>query len=153
MRWLPVLLLVAACSDKKPPAKREVEGTLSLEGKPLAVTQCRTGRGVTTYVELVTAQGKLRFEDAKMFWSPDVNAGRGDQLECRKLDRSWGGGLRADNTSYFRGHLMFNCMGPAGAITGDVMVDCGGTTDEERRQLDENARKFREEQRGSGSGS
>ena len=146
MRWLPALLLVAACSEKKPPptAAREVEGTLWLDGKPLTVTQCRAGRGVTTYVELLTAEGKLRCEDAKMFWSKD--ASRGDQLECRKLDRSWGGGLRRDNTSYFRGHLMFNCIGPAGSITGDVMVDCGNTTAEERQQLDENARKAREEQ-------
>jgi hypothetical protein len=150
MRWLPALLLVAACSEKKPPpaAKREVEGTLSLDGKPLTVTQCRAGRGVTTYVDLVTAEGKLRFEDAKLFWSRDATvAGRGDQLECKKLDRSWGGGLRRDQTSYFRGHLMFNCVGPAGPITGDVMVDCGNTTFEERQQLDENARKFREEQK------
>jgi hypothetical protein len=154
MRWLAVLLVVAACSDKKPPpAKHEVEGTLSVAGKPVAVTACRAGRGVTTYVELVTAEGKLRFEDAKLFWSKDVAAGRGDQLACRKLDRSWGGGLRRDNTSYFRGHLMFDCMGPAGAISGDLTADCGNTTAEERQQLEENAQKFREEQQQRGSGS
>ena len=153
MRWLSALLLVAACSDKKPPPASEVQGTLSLDNKPLAVTQCRAGRGVTTYVELVTAQGKLRFEDKQLFWSTDIHAGRGDKLECTKLDRSWGGGMRKDGTSYFRGHLMFNCLGPAGAITGDLTADCGGTTAEERQSLDENSRKAREEQQQQGSGS
>lgn len=154
MRALLLLALVAGgCDNKKTenkPARPEVQGTLSLDGKPLAITKCRAGRGVTTYVALETAEGTLRFEDKQLFWS---NA----KLECTKLDRSWGGGLRKDGTSYFRGHLIFVCRAPTGQpLTGDVQVDCGGITDEERRELDRNRDEMRRQQReqqGSGSGS
>ena len=165
-----LLLALVACGcekKKKTPPSPEVRGTLSLDGKPLTIAKCRAGRGVTTYVELETAEGKLRFEDKQLFWaSPgsagahsDADASRGlddARLECTKLDRSWGGGLRKDGTSYFRGHLIFACRAPTGQpITGDVQVDCGGITDEERRELDRNRdemRKQQQQQPGSGSG-
>lgn len=158
MRVAAAVLLVVACSKSSDrPASPEVRGTFSLEGKPLVVTQCRAGRGVTTYVELVTAQGKLRFEDKQMFWSTS-DPGRGDRLECTKLDRSWGGGLRKDGTSYFRGHLMFACRGPAGQqLAGDVQLDCGGITADEHAELDKNRdearRRQQQQQQGSGAGS
>ena len=137
MRALLLLALVACGGekDKPPPAKPEVQGTLSLDGKPLTIVRCRAGQDVTTYVELLTARGKLRFEDKQMWWSAD-DPGRGDKLECEKLDRSWGGGKRKDGTAYFRGHLIFVCRGPVGALAGDVTVDCGSITAEEREQLD-----------------
>lgn len=129
MRVALLLLALAACKREKPAASAEVQGTLSIEGKPVAVTACRAGRGVTTYVELATGSGTLRFEDQKLFWS-------GDALVCEKLDRSWGGGMRKDGTAYFRGHLIFVCKGAPGAITGDLTIDCGKITPEERAQLD-----------------
>jgi hypothetical protein len=141
--WL--LLAVVACGNEKKPPAPEVSGSLSLDGKPLTVSSCRAGRGVTTYVEVLTVQGKLRFEDKQLFWATDVAAragsranDRGDKLECQKLDRSWGGGMRPDGTAYFRGHLIFACRGPAGAVTGDLMIDCGRITAEERASLDKN---------------
>lgn len=145
MRLVAFVLCAAACGKGDTKASPEVQGTLSLDGKPLAITKCRAGRGVTTYVELVTAAGKLRFEDKQLFWTKD-DFGRGDKLECEKLDRSWGGGLRKDGTSYFRGHLIFVCRGPAGPLAGDVTVDCGGITAEEREQLDKNRADMRAEQ-------
>ena len=93
---------------------------------------------MTTYVELVTAQGTLRFEDKQLFWARPDDVSRGPALACDKLDRSWGGGQRKDGTSYFRGHLIFACRGPGGTLAGDVTLDCGGTTAEERAQLDRN---------------
>ena len=155
MNAVVAALLVAACAcgkgdDKQPDKRREVTGTLSLDGKPLDVTQCRAGRGETTYVELVTANGKLRFENKQLFWATS-GADRGDRLQCDKLDRSWGGGLRKDGTSYFRGQLIFKCRGPAGQqLAGDVQVDCGGITPEERAELDKNRDEMRREQQ-SGS--
>jgi len=148
MRLVAFVLCAAACGKGDTKASPEVQGTLSLDGKPLAVTKCRAGRGVTTYVELVTAAGKLRFEDKQLFWTPQAKGdfGRGDKLECDKLERSWGGGLRKDGTSYFRGHLIFVCRGPAGPLAGDVTVDCGGITPEERAQLDKNRADMRAEQ-------
>ncbi|MBA3503770.1 MAG: hypothetical protein M4D80_06015 [Myxococcota bacterium] len=134
--WL--LLVVVACGSEKKPPKPEVQGSLSLDGKPLTVSSCRAGRGVTTYVEVLTAQGKLRFEDKQLFWATTAADGRGDKLDCQKLDRSWGGGMRPDGTAYFRGHLIFACRGPAGAVTGDLMIDCGRITAEERASLDKN---------------
>ena len=148
MRAVLLLALVACGSEKKPPPPSpEVRGTLSLDGKPLAITQCRAGRGVTTYVELTTAAGKLRFEDKQLYWAPPGEPLRGDLLACDKLDRSWGGGLRGDGTSYFRGHLIFVCRGPQGQpLTGDVQVDCGGITAAERAELDKNRDEMRKQQ-------
>lgn len=139
MRAVALALLVAACGkgDTKSTTSKEVEGSLSLGGKPLTVTACRAGRGVTTYVELVTAAGKLRFENQHLYWA-QKDFGRGDELACDKLERSWGGGLRKDGTAYFRGHLIFVCRGPTGPLTGDVTVDCGRITAEERASLDKN---------------
>lgn len=134
----PALLLVAACSSKAASTSKEVTGTLTLDGKPLAITRCVTGRAVTTFIELVTPSGKLRFEDAQLFWSEDVSAvSRGEPLDCQKLDRSWGGGQRLDGTAYFRGTLDFRCTGRVGAVVGKITADCGNITAAERASLDQ----------------
>jgi len=112
-----------------------IEGTLTVDGAPVAITACRPGRGVTTFVELVTAKGTLRFENKQLAWNGQV-------LDCTKLDRSWGGGQRPDGSAYFRGTLRFAC----GAITGDVTVDCGNITPTERGQLDANRQQMLDEQ-------
>lgn len=112
-----------------------IDGTLTVDGAPVAITTCRPGRGVTTFVELVTAKGTLRFENKQLSWD-------GKLLECTKLDRSWGGGQRPDGSAYFRGTLRFAC----GAISGDVTVDCGGITSTERAQLDANRQQMLDEQ-------
>jgi len=154
MRRTLVVVALVACGTKQPATSSEVLGTLTLDGQPLEIRACRPGRGVTTYVELVTAKGTLRFEDRQLFWSADPAGGRGDALACERLDRSWGGGTRTDGTSYFRGQLIFACRGPVGALAGDVTVDCGGITPEERAQLDRNRRDLRQQQRdAAGAGS
>lgn len=149
---LAAALAAAACGSSKDaaPSAREIEGTLTLAGTPVEMRACRPGRGVTTYVELVTARGKLRFEDRQLFWSTDPAGGRGETLACDRLERSWGGGTRTDGTSYFRGRLIFACTGAIGAIAGDVTVDCGGITPEERAQLDKNRQDLLQQQRGAG---
>jgi hypothetical protein len=141
---LVALSLVACNREKRRRTHQDVQGTLSIEGKPVDVTACRAGRGVTTYVELVTGMGKLRFEDQKLYWAQQ-DFGKGDELACEKLDRSWGGGMRKDGTAYFRGHLIFACKGAPGAITGDVTVDCGRITPAERAQLDQNRSQLLQE--------
>ncbi|MGN6110676.1 MAG: hypothetical protein ACTHU0_36575 [Kofleriaceae bacterium] len=162
-----LLVAVAACkggkrADEQPPAPSDlgsataptgaaadqIHGELKIAGQPVAIAACRPGRGTTTFVELVTASGKLRFEDRQLFWTADrASASRGDPLACTRLERSWGGGSRLDGTAYFRGRLVFACTGAPGAIEGDVSVDCGGITPDERRGLDANRQQMLDEQR------
>ena len=132
-----LVLALVACS--RPDAQsREVVGTLVVDGKPVIVVACRPDHAVHVYVELVTASGVLRFEDAALYWNPDREAlSRGPKLVCTKLDRSWGGGTRMDGSSYWRGTLDFAC----GAVTGSLSLDCGNITPEERQSLDDNRRK------------
>jgi hypothetical protein len=154
MRFAALGLLVAAdvlgaCSKPAAPRSNEITGTLSVAGAQLATTQCRPGRHATTFVEVVTAPGVLRFEDQKLFWNDEP-------LSCTRLDRSWGGGTRLDKTSYWRGTLSFDCKRGADLITGDLTLDCGNITAEERAQLDGQRNNMRDEQRkardGVGSG-
>ncbi|MDX2087991.1 MAG: hypothetical protein SFX73_09080 [Kofleriaceae bacterium] len=130
-----------------PAVPDKIEGTLSVDGKPVAITGCRPGRATTTFVELLTAEGVLRFEDRQLFWQVDPKAvSRGEVLSCTKLDRSWGGGTRTDGSAYFRGLLRFECTGVR-AISGDVTVDCGNITPTERGQLDANRQHMLDEQK------
>lgn len=134
-----------AADDAKPadaaaPVPDRISGTLTVDGKPLAIGQCRPGRDASIHVDLVTAAGVLRFVpyEPKMFWNPrPESTDRGAPLACTDLQRSWGGATRADGTTYFRGRLIFSCKGEAGAITGDVTVDCGNISPLERKLLDE----------------
>lgn len=131
-----------------PHATRDVTGTLTIDGRPQVVTACRAGSGFGTYVELMTASGKLRFEAKTMYWEPRADSVlRGDPLPCRKLDRSWGGGKRGDGTAYFRGKLIFDC----GAIAGDLDVSCGNITPAEHAELDKNQAAARAERARSNS--
>ena len=155
---LPALAMLAgACGSKAAaPASREVTGTLVIGGATVTVTKCRPDHGLSTYVVLENAKGAVRFEDKRMYWNPDDTEGftGGHPLDCTRLDRSWGGGVRADGTAYFRGTLAFDCAytgGGAGAgkatkITGDLTVDCGNITAEERAQLDGHRKDLRDEQ-------
>jgi hypothetical protein len=139
----------AAAAAPAPPVPDKIEGTLTLDGKPLEVTRCRPGRDGTIFLDLVTAAGALRFvggEGTKMYWNPRPDsAERGAAIECSIPHRSWGGGTRADGTSYFRGELAFSCRGSAGAFEGKLSADCGNITPMERSLLDESRRKKRDE--------
>ena len=141
-----LLLLVVACSSEKqqPPPHKDFDGTLFLSDKPLVISKCHAGHTTTTFVEVVTDAGKLRFEDRQLFWSADV-VQKGDRLDCSRLERSWGGGQRADGTAYFRGHLIFACQAPV-AIRGDITLDCGAITAQERSELDKNRQQMLDEQ-------
>lgn len=159
MRSLVVLLLVACGGKDEPPIVVEVtgsgsstdivKGTLSVDGQPATLGACKPGHSVRPFVELQTSKGKLRFENQILYWNPDPNAvTRGAQLDCTKLDRSWGGGVRmpGDGTAYWRGKLWFQC----GAVAGELELDCGNITAKERAQLDGKRNDLLDEQRGSG---
>jgi hypothetical protein len=173
---------IAACKDKRsdeakpvpvpvpadagrPAEPDKLEGTLTLDGKPLELVKCRPGREGSIYVDLVTAAGALRFvggEAAQMYWRPGPDGSargappergipeRGIPIECSIPHRSWGGGTRADGSTYFRGELAFSCRGAAGVLDGKVSVDCGNISPLERRLLDESRDRKREELRPAG---
>lgn len=133
----------------RPVVPDKIEGTLSLDGKPLAIARCRPGHEDTVYVDLVTAAGALRFvsgETERMFWSPRPDANeRGAPIECSIPLRSWGGAQRPeDGTTYFRGELAFSCRMPAGPLTGKVSLECGNISPLERSLLDDGRRRRRE---------
>ena len=158
MRSLVLVAALAACS-KSAPASNEVTGTLTVKGDSVTVTKCRPDRGIDgTYVVLETPKGALRFEAKKLWWNSDDPEGNapGAVLDCTKLDRSWGGGVRTDGTSYFRGLLDFDCHDGPNAYVGKLTLDCGNITAEERASLDKNRKDLQDEQKkaaGSGSGS
>ena len=130
-----------------------VKGSLSVDGKSLALMGCVAGHVDHVFAEVVTVSGKLRFEDQALYWNPDPAAGvRGDRLDCEKLDRSWGGGNRLDGTSYFRGTLAFRCRLGSAPVIGELTIDCGNITPSERAQLDGNRKELLDKQ-GMGSGS
>jgi len=118
-------------------ARTRVTGTLSVGGEALSPLTCRPGRAAHAFVEVVSPKGILRFEDRALFWTADVNAvGAAPSSRGGKLDRSWGGGSRPDGSSYWRGILVFECtLGPT-VVRGDLDLDCGNITAEERQQLD-----------------
>ncbi len=122
-----LLVALVACS-KTTPASTEVTGTLTVDGTAATLKACRPGHAVHVFVEVDTSAGLLRFGEGKLYWN-------GTELTCTKLDRSWGGGVRGDDSAYFRGTLAFDC----GKVTGDLKLDCGHITLEERAELDKNA--------------
>lgn len=152
-----------AAAARRAPVPDRIEGTLTLDGKPLAITACRPGRDPQLYVDLVTASGALRFvsgEAERLFWNPRPDANtRGEPISCAIPHRSWGGGTRKDGAAYFRGELAFSCPGAPGTLEGTlegkVSLDCGDIRPAEREGLDEQRRRKREElsQDPAGSGS
>ncbi len=170
---LPLLVLVACGSkdpDRPPPTpdppkifrnpSDKINGTLLVDGNRVELEACLPGHEEHTFVSVRTAKGTLKFEEGKLYWNG------GDALGCDKLDRSWGGGVRDDKSAYWRGTLTFKCTVDCSRITGDhckgkmlqeidgdLALDCGNITDEERRQLDGNRKDMIDQQHGSGSGS
>ncbi len=157
-RFPPLLLFVVACGGKSDEAVVEVtgsssatdvvKGTISVDGQLAVLGACKPGHSVRPFVELVTSKGKLRFEDQTLYWNPVADAPtRGQRLDCSKLDRSWGGGVRlpGDGSSYWRGKLWFVC----GAVTGEIELDCGNITAKERTELDGKREDLLDQQRGS----
>jgi len=153
---LRLLLLALAACGKSAPASKEVTGTFAAKGEPVTVTKCRPARGESgVYVVLSTPKGALRFEAKQLWWNGDDPEGAfpGAALDCKKLDRSWGGGQRADGSAYFRGTLDFDCHDGPNTYVGKLTVDCGNITAEERAQLDKQRTDMRDEQnKAAGSG-
>ncbi|MFN0251122.1 MAG: hypothetical protein ACKV2T_29880 [Kofleriaceae bacterium] len=136
MRAFVVVLIASAC-NRTTPATPDIAGSLSIHGVDVSSTmKCQPGAAVHIFVDIVTPEGTLRFEDQKLRLD-------GEELRCDKLDRSWNGTRRPDGTAYWRGTLAFDCSKRAasgstepGAIKGDLQLACGGITLEERAQLD-----------------
>jgi len=150
----------------RPAVPDRIEGTLTLDGKPLSIVKCRPGHDETVYVDLVTGAGALRFvsgESERMFWNPKPEEDRrGAAIDCSIPHRSWGGARRPeDGTAYFRGEIAFSCRGAAGVFEGKVSLECGNISPFERAMLDDGRRRRREAEReaeragrgGGGSGS
>jgi hypothetical protein len=140
MRFVPVLLLAVACSSTKP-TEPDITGSLTIHGVDVsAKMQCKAGAAVHIFVDIVTPEGTLRFEDQKLSMNGEV-------LACAKLDRKWNGTRRPDGTAYWRGTLAFECASEPGSITGDLDLACGNITLEERAQLDRAQRELDEQKR------
>ncbi len=158
------LLLALLCACGKPDdqvvevlgsssATDVVKGSLTVDGKAVMLGACKPGHSVHPLVELITSAGKLRFEDQQLYWNAIADAPtRGDKLTCKKLDRSWGGGVRlpGDGTSYWRGTLWFRCRAEGtGDLVGELELDCGNITPTERAQLDGKRQDLLDKQHGS----
>lgn len=119
---------------------------MQVAGAAVALKRCRPGHAVHVFVEVDTSAGTLRFGEGKLWWL-------GSERRCERLDRRWGGGVRRDGSTYFRGTLSFAC----GDLTGDLALDCGGITPIESAEMARNAREAREraaaDADGAGSGS
>lgn len=140
MRVLVILVIASACSSTKP-SEPDITGSLSIHGVDVSSKmQCKPGAAVHIFVDIVTPEGTLRFEDQKLRMN-------GEELACGKLDRKWNGARRPDGTAYWRGTLAFDCSTEIGAIKGDLDLACGNITLEERAQLDKAERELDEQKR------
>lgn len=128
MRWALLVLVALGCKGAEPPVHAALAGRVHIGGVPVTLLTCRPGHAVHVFVDIDTTGGTLRFGEGKL-------ALAGTELDCEKLDRRWGGGIRNDGSSYFRGTLSFQCGGAA----GDLTLDCGQVTAEEAGELDHNA--------------
>ncbi|HEY4056748.1 MAG TPA: hypothetical protein VGM39_09065 [Kofleriaceae bacterium] len=157
--------LLASCSNKAsdhpsggsdvsasglPTTPDVVKGTLSIDGAPVTEMTCKPGAAVHIFVEVVTPKGTLHVEDGKLAFD-------GEPLTCEKFDRSWGGGRRPNNDAhptgagsslaYWRGTLSFACVRGTQHIAGDLELDCGGITADERASLDANRKQTLDQQK------
>lgn len=149
-------LVVALAACKGATASKEVTGSFEAKGAAVTITKCRpANNGDGTFVVMETPKGALRFANKQLWWNGDDPEGfaPGAVLECTKLDRSWGGGLRTDGTAYWRGTLAFDCHDGPNTYKGNLTLDCGNITPEERASLDKQRTDLRNQQAGSGSGS
>lgn len=147
------MVALAACG-KGAAASSEVTGILTVKGAVVTITKCRPDHDTDgTYVVMETSSGALRFTNKQLWWNGDDHEGfaPGAVLDCTKLDRSWGGGLRTDGTSYWRGTLAFDCTDGPHTFKGDLTLDCGNITAEERASLDKQRTDMKLQQTGSGS--
>ncbi len=149
--------LVIACSQEREKPERRVvpaaqytpkpgdrvTGSLVVDGTPVTDLACRPGARVHIFIEVVTSRGVLRLEDATLSWNDQP-------LSCDQLDRSWGGGRRPGNDAYWRGTLAFRCAAGVRTFVGDLDIDCGGITPDERAQLDAKRTGLQDEQRDAG---
>ena len=151
---LALVAIFAAACGKGATASKEVTGTVEAKGAATTVTKCRPDHDASgTYVVMETPTGALRFTNKQLWWNGSDPEGfaPGAVLDCTKLDRSWGGGLRTDGTSYWRGTLAFDCHDGPNTYKGDLKLDCGNITAEERASLDKQRTDMRQEQAGSGA--
>ena len=133
-----VMSLVCAAACSKSGSDLGITGLLSIDGETATPTACRPGYGAAgTYIQIDTTRGSIRFEDKKLSWN-------GSAVTCSKLDRSWGGGHRADGTAYWRGMLDLDCDH---GIRGRLDIDCGNITAEERASLDANRKDLQDNHR------
>lgn len=119
------------CKQAEPPpaaAPAELTGTFTVGAAPARLLACRPGHAVHVFVDIETSLGTLRFGEGVLRWD-------GAPLTCEKLDRRWGGGVRNDGSSYFRGTLDFRC----GQLAGQLALDCGRITAGEASELERNA--------------
>jgi hypothetical protein len=146
VRVLAILAIAGCGSSSTSPPSIGVTGTLTIDGEAATPTRCQPGTGAAgVYIQVETTRGHVRFEDTRLYFTPGKDSpDRGELLACTKLDRSWGGGTRADGSSYWRGMLDVAC----GRVSGRLDIDCGDITAEERAQLDKNRTELREQQKG-----
>jgi hypothetical protein len=140
-----VVVALAGCPKSSEPVDGAF-GTIVVDGKQTAPTRCSPGYiGRDVYLELATPLGQLRFKDKSLVWNDEL-------LDCKTLDPDWAGGHRDNGTAYLRGTLAFDCAtrDPAPAIQtdyevhhlrGELRIDCGQITPEERASLDRNRGK------------
>jgi hypothetical protein len=156
------LLGAGACRSHDPPTAQRDEvvpppprlaggdrltGVLRVGEHAVALTGCHAGKVEHVFVDVLTAEGTLRFQEEELYWNREADGTRGPRLDCSKLDRSWGGINRDDGTSVFRGALAFRCTLGATAVTGDLEVECGQLTADERARLDLDREDMRDERR------
>ncbi|MBA3541740.1 MAG: hypothetical protein H0T79_19150 [Deltaproteobacteria bacterium] len=161
---LPLILaaVCGACGTPDAPTPATAPSTLTIDGAAIAVTGCRAGlnaRRDGIALDLVLAKAtptagiaRLRFTRQRLHAAATSDGlDDGTELECTKLDRSWGGGARADGTYYWRGFLDFRCTQGTHQLVGRQELACGDPTPEEKASLD-HQRDLHRQLPGPGSG-
>ena len=136
-----LLVALVACKRDTAPAvdeAPEVSGTLTVGDRPTKLTECHPTAGPDGVAVVLTTDtgGRLRFRRGELAFQ--LRDPRWEVLPCDKLERSWGGGARADGSAYFRGTLDFACRWGNLAMAGKLALDCGHITAAERASLDKN---------------